>query len=53
MKENHSCLKKIAWNFLLGISGMIFGGVFMVTGLLMFILDFLFHGLEIIFSQLR
>lgn len=53
MKERFPSIKKIVLNFLLGISGIIFGGVFMIAGILMFALDFLFQGLEVIFSHLR
>lgn len=53
MKERFPCLKKIIYNFLLGISGVVFGSVFMIVGFLMFILDFLFQGIEFMFSHLR
>ena len=44
--------RKIILNIFLGISGMIFGALFMITGLLIFIVDVLFQGIEKIFVHL-
>ena len=41
-------MSKKSWfrNIFLGIGGMIFGALFMVTGLLIFTVEILFQGLE-------
>lgn len=44
--------RKIMLNILLGIGGMIFGALFMVTGLLIFTIEVLFQGIEKIFVHL-
>lgn len=38
--------RKIILNIFLGIGGMIFGALFMATGLLIFTVEILFQGLE-------
>lgn len=45
-------LIKIMFNILLGIGGMIFGALFMITGLLIFTVEILFQGIEKILIHL-
>lgn len=51
MKKKH-WLKKFILNILLGISGAIFGALFMITGILMFSIEILFQGIEKICTYL-
>lgn len=46
-------IKKVMQKLLLGISGIIFGALFMITGLLMFTIEVVFQGMEIIFANLN
>ncbi len=45
-------IKKFVLNILLGISGAIFGALFMITGILIFTVEILFQGLEKICTYL-
>lgn len=44
--------RKFVFNILLGIGGMIFGALFIITGLLIFAVEVLFQGIGKIFIHL-
>ncbi len=46
-------VKKFMLKLLLGIGGMIFGALFMATWLLIFTIEVVFQGMEIIFANLN
>ena len=50
--DKKSWFKKIISNILLGISGMLFGALFMITGLFILTIEVLFQGIGKIISHL-